>query len=62
MGLERVSMFLPFLPILVFLYPPSIQQAFVDEMATTGKVLWLEEVKSSSDKLGLIAKVLSRPY
>lgn len=36
---------------------PSIQQAFVEEMATEGKVLWLKEFSSTNDKLGLVAKV-----
>ena len=32
-------------------------QAFVDEMINLGKMKWLEELGSSNDKKGLIAKV-----
>ena len=32
-------------------------QAFVDEMINLGKMKWLEELSSSNNKKGLIAKV-----
>lgn len=35
-----------------------VQQGFVDEMVTTGKVLWLKDFSSSEDKIGDLAKVL----
>lgn len=34
------------------------QQAFVEEMRTTGKVRWLDDFSISDDKVGFIAKVI----
>lgn len=48
----------PFLP--YFICQPFVQQAFVEEMVDEGKVGWLQEFSSSSDKVALIAKVSFR--